>query len=101
MRLKGNLSIDLGFGEIITTGELAAGQTERYLPQVRLFHQGVPTNLAIWQEGNHPEPWIIAMKDPANRATVAMYGCVHVGQEEARNHPTPWKKTHAQTDLEH
>ena len=135
LRLKGNLRVDPGFGEITTTGELAAGQTERYLPHVRLFHQGIPTHLAIWQEGSHPEPWIIAMNDPANRATLqdyasrwgieplfsdfksrgfqredtqlraadrldrllvlmalAMYWCVQVGQEEARNHPTPLEK---------
>jgi len=145
LRLKGNLNVDPGFGDLTTTGELAAGQTERYLPDVRLFNQGVPTNLAIWQEGGHPEPWIIAMNDPPNRATVrdyacrwgiepmfsdfksrgfqledtqlraadrldrllaimalAMYWCVRVGQEEARDHPTPLeKKTQEQTDPDH
>ena len=135
LRLKGNLNVDPGFGEITTTGALAAGQTERYLPNVWLFNQGIPTNLAIWQESGHPEPWIIAMNDPPNRATVrdyasrwgiepmfsdfksrgfqledtqlraadrldrlllimalAMYWCVRVGQEEARDHPTPLEK---------
>ncbi len=70
LRLKGNLNVDPGFGDLTTTGALAAGQTERYLPNVRLFNQGVPTNLAIWREAGHPEPWIIAMNDPPNRATV-------------------------------
>ena len=73
LRLKGHLSVDPGFGDLTTTGVLAAGQTERYLPNVRLFHQGVPTNLAIWHEEGHPEPWIIAMNDPPNRATVRDY----------------------------
>jgi len=135
LRWKGNLSVDPGFGDLVTTGELAAGYTERYLPNVRLFNHGVPTNLAIWQEGGHPEPWMIAMNDPPNRATVrdyacrwgmepmfsdfknrgfqledtqlraadrldrllvimalALYWCARVGQEEARDHPTPLEK---------
>ena len=135
LRLKGHLNIDPGFGDTTTTGALAAGHTERYLPDVRLFNLGIPTNLAIWHEGSHPEPWIIAMNDPPNRATVrdyacrwgiepmfsdfksrgfqlentqlraadrldrlllimalAMYWCVRVGHEEARDHPTPLEK---------
>ena len=135
LRLKGNLNVDPGFGDIVTTGELAAGDTERYLPKVRLFNQSVPTNLGILHEAGHPEPWIIAMNDPPNRATVrdyasrwgiepmfsdfksrgfqledtqlraadrldrllvimalAMHWCVRVGQEEARDHPTPLEK---------
>jgi hypothetical protein len=135
LRLKGNLNVDPGFGEITTTGALAQGHSERYLSNVWLFNEGVPTNLAIWHEPGHPEPWIIAMNDPPNRATVqdyacrwgiepmfsdfksrgfqledtqlraadrldrlllimalAMYWCVRVGQEEARDHPTPLEK---------
>ena len=135
LRLKGNRSVDPGFGDLTTTGALAAGQTERSLLNVWLFNQGVPTNLAIWQEAGHPEPWIIAMNDLPNRATVrdyacrwgiepmfsdfksrgfqledtqlraadrldrlllimalAMYWCVRIGQEEARDHPTPLEK---------
>jgi hypothetical protein len=135
LRLKGNLSVDPGVGDIVTTGELAAGQTERYLPKVGLFNQGVPTHLGILHEAGHPEPWMIAMNDPPNRATVrdygsrwgiepmfsdfksrgfqledtplhapdrwdrlrvimalAMYGCVRVGPEEIRDHPTPLEK---------
>ena len=60
LRLKANLTVDTGFCEA-TTGELAAGVTERYLPEVRLFHSGVSTNLGIWQEAGHEAPWIIAM----------------------------------------
>jgi hypothetical protein len=71
--LKSNLNVDPGFGDLTTTGALAAGQTERYLPKVRLFDHGVSTNLAIWHEAGHPEPWIIAMNDPPNRATVRDY----------------------------
>ncbi|MBK8534092.1 MAG: hypothetical protein IPL59_02635 [Candidatus Competibacteraceae bacterium] len=40
LRLKGNLSVDPGFGDIVTTGELAAGFTERFLPDGRLFANG-------------------------------------------------------------
>ena len=32
LRVKGNLNVDPGVGDIVTTGELAAGQTERDLP---------------------------------------------------------------------
>jgi hypothetical protein len=135
LRLKGNLNVDPGFGEMTTTGALAQGHSERYLSNVWLFNQGVPTHLAIWQEPGHPEPWIIAMNDPPNRATVqdyacrwgiepmfsdfksrgfqledtqlqaadrldrlllimalAMHWCVRIGQEDARDHPTPLEK---------
>jgi hypothetical protein len=70
LRLKGNLSADPGLGEITTTGDLAQGYEERYLSKVMLFNEGVLTHLAIWHEPGHPEPWIIAMNDPPNRATV-------------------------------
>ena len=73
LRLKGNLTVDTGFGEA-TTGELAAGVTERYLPEVRLFHSGVSTNLGIWQEAGHEAPWIIAMDCRPTRAAVQDYG---------------------------
>lgn len=120
---------------LATTGELAAGDPERYLPDVRLFHQEAPTNLGILHEAGHPEPWIIAMDCAPNRAAVrdygrrwgieplfsdyksrgfdvaatplrapdrlnrllllmalALHGCVRVGQEDARDHPTPLEK---------
>ena len=54
LRLKGNLMVDTGFCET-TTGELAEGVTERYLPDVRLFHRGVPTNLGILHEAGHED----------------------------------------------
>jgi hypothetical protein len=135
LRLKGNLLADPGQGDATTTGELARGVTERYLPGVRLFASGVMTNLGILHEADHPEPWIIAMDCPPTRVAVldyaarwaieplfsdckgrgfdledsplghadrlerlllimalAMYWCVHVGQDDARHRPTPLEK---------
>ncbi|MER2543778.1 MAG: hypothetical protein ABTS16_10080, partial [Candidatus Accumulibacter phosphatis] len=73
-RLKSNFSVDTGQGELTTTGELAARCRERYLPQVTLFAEGVPTAIGILQEPGHPEPWIIAMDCPPTRARVLDYG---------------------------
>ena len=74
LRLKGNLLVDLGYGEETTTGELAQAVTERYLPGVRLFAAGVATNLGILHEGGHEEAWIIAMDCLPTRARVLDYG---------------------------
>ncbi|WP_212761115.1 transposase [Candidatus Accumulibacter phosphatis] len=74
IRLKSHFSVDTGQGELTTTGELAAGCRERYLPQVTLFAEGVPTAIGILQEPGHPEPWIIAMDCPPTRARVLDYG---------------------------
>lgn len=75
LRLKGNLLADPGYGEETTTGELARGAEERYLPKVRLFARGgVLTNLGILHEAGHPEPWIVAMDCPPTRAAVRDYG---------------------------
>jgi hypothetical protein len=73
LRLKGNLTVDTGFCEA-TTGELARGVTERYLPAVRLFNCGVPTNLGIWHEAGHEAPWIIAMDCRPTQVAVRDYG---------------------------
>ena len=73
LRLKGNLLADPGHGDETTTGGLAQGVVERYLPGVRLFAQGVMTNLGILHEAGHPEPWIIATDCPPTRATVLDY----------------------------
>jgi hypothetical protein len=70
LRLKGNLLAAPGYGDEVTTGELARGVKERYLPGVRLFAQGILTNLGILHEAGHPEPWIIAMDCPPTRAAV-------------------------------
>jgi hypothetical protein len=73
LRLKGNLTVDTGVGEA-TTGELARGVSERYLPNVRLFTRGVPTNLGILHEAGHEAPWIIAMDCQPTQAAVRDYG---------------------------
>lgn len=74
LRLKGNLLVDPGVGDELTTGELAQDVTERYLPNVRLFGQnGVMTNIGIVHEIKHPEPWIIAMDCPPSRTKVLDY----------------------------
>src|SRR5512144_499587 len=73
LRLKGNLTVETGVGEA-TTGELAQGVSERYLPHVRLLTRGVPTHLGILHEAGHEAPWIIAMDCPPTEATVRDYG---------------------------
>src|SRR5512137_2829365 len=73
LRLKGSLLADPGHGDETTTGELARGAVERYLPGVRLFAQGVMTNLGILHEAGHPEPWIVAMDCVPARAAVLDY----------------------------
>ena len=70
LRLKGNALADAGQGEETTTGALAQGASERDLPGVRLFAQGVMTSLGILHEAGHPEPWTIAMDCPPSRAAV-------------------------------
>ena len=74
LRLKGNLLVDIGCADIGTTGELAAGVRERYEGNARLFEAGIPTAIGVLHEPEHPEPWIIAMDCPPNRAAVRDYG---------------------------
>ncbi len=74
LRLKGNLLADAGQGEETTTGALARGVQERYVPQVQLFAEGVLTNLGILHESGHEEAWIIAMECTPTRAAVLDYG---------------------------
>ncbi len=74
LRLKGNLSVDPGFGDLVTTGELARGFMERYLSAVRLLASETPTNRGILQEPGHDESWIITMNCPPTRAAVRDYG---------------------------
>lgn len=74
LRLKGNLSVAPGFGDLVTPGELAAGVTERYRPDVHLFASEVPTNLGILHEAGHQDPWIIAMNGLPTKAAVRDYG---------------------------
>lgn len=73
LRLKGNVLADTGEGEETTTGGLARGAEERYLPGVRLFAHGVMTHVGILHEPGHPEPWIIAMDCAPTRAAVLDY----------------------------
>lgn len=70
LRVKRNLNVDPGFGDLTTTGTLATGQTECYL---RLFDHGLSTHLGILHEAGYPEAWIIAMDEIPNRATVLDY----------------------------
>lgn len=74
LRLKGTLCVDVGCGDIATTGDLAEGVVERYESQARLFAQGVPTAIGVLHEEGHPEPWIIAMDCHPTRAAVLDYG---------------------------
>lgn len=60
--LKGNLGVDPGYGEEVTTGDLAQGLKEHYLPGVQLLAHGVSTNLGILCEDGtdvfqFQEPW--------------------------------------------
>lgn len=49
----------------------AGGRADRMLSaEVRLFERGVPTHRGILHEAGPPEPWIIAMDETPNRATV-------------------------------
>jgi hypothetical protein len=73
LRLKGKLLADPGHGDETTTGELARGVVERCLPRVRLFAQGVMTNLGILHEAGHPAPWITPKDCPPTRAAVLDY----------------------------
>lgn len=74
IRLKGNFSVDTGTGDLTTAGDLAAGVRERYLPEVTLFAQAVPTAIGILHESGHPEPWMIAMDCPPNQGRGLDYG---------------------------
>lgn len=73
LRLKGSLSVDVGRGDIETTGELAVGVKERYEPHARLFESGVPTPIGVLHDPGHAEPWIIAMDCLPTRARVLDY----------------------------
>lgn len=74
LRLKGNLSLDIGEPDIKTTGDFARGYSERYAIGAVLFESGVKTNIGVWHEKGHDTPWIIAMNCTPNRASVQDYG---------------------------
>lgn len=75
LRLKGNLTVDIGNAEVTTTGELLRkGMKERYCQKARLFESGVETHIGVLHEAAHPEPWIMAMDAKPNKAAVLDYG---------------------------
>ncbi|CAE6872621.1 IS4 family transposase ISMmg3 [Paraburkholderia aspalathi] len=74
IRLKGNLLVDVGDAAVTTTGDLAAGARERYEVDARLFDAGIVTSIGVLHEPGHPQPWIIAMGQQPNRASVLDYG---------------------------
>lgn len=74
LRLKGSLTVDVGERDIQTTSDLAAGRTERYAPDARLFAAAVPTNIGVLHESGHEEPWIVAMDCLPTRNSVLDYG---------------------------
>ena len=63
LRLKGNLSVDVGCREINSTGQLDEGVSERYAANARLLEYGIETPIAVLHGPGHKEPWIIAMVD--------------------------------------
>jgi len=73
LRLKGNYLTDLGKGDLLTAAALAKGRRERCECDVTLFQSAVMTNIGILHDPGHPEPWIIAMDCPPNRAKVLDY----------------------------
>ena len=74
LRLKGNHVVDVGRADVASTAELARGATYRGEVGARLFEHGIETNIGIWHEPGHPEPWIIAMDCPPTLAAVRDYG---------------------------
>lgn len=74
LRLKGSLTVDVERRDIETSGDLAAGATERYVKDARLFAAAVPTNIGVLHESGHDEPWIVAMNCPPTRSSVLDYG---------------------------
>jgi hypothetical protein len=73
IRLKSNILADPGYSDEAPLGQWEQDVTERYLPNVRLFAQGVMTNVGILHEPGHAEPWMIAMDCPPTRAAVLDY----------------------------
>jgi hypothetical protein len=73
LRLKRNYLVDLGAGDLLTTGNLAKGVQERYEADVALFDSAILTNLGILHEPGHKEAWIIAMECKPSRAKVLDY----------------------------
>lgn len=73
LRLKRNYLVDLGAGDLLTTGNLAKGVQERYEANVALFDSAILTNLGILHESGHKEAWIVAMECSPSRVKVLDY----------------------------
>jgi hypothetical protein len=65
------LMLSVGVGE--RSLPLAKGARERYEVDARLFEAGIVTSIGVLHEPGHPKPWIIAMDQPPNRASVLDY----------------------------
>lgn len=52
---------------------MGAGRDGTLLPKVRLFAQGLMTNVGILHEPGHVEPWMIAVNCPPTQAAVLEY----------------------------
>lgn len=74
LRLKGNHVLDVGHGQVAYTADLARGEAPRQAVGARLFESGIETNIGVWHESGHEEPWIIAMDCPPTPAAVRDYG---------------------------
>jgi hypothetical protein len=60
----------VGRGDITYTADLARWVTVHLEPGARLFQEGIETNIGVWHEPGHAEPWIIAMEFPPTPAAV-------------------------------
>lgn len=74
LRLKGNHAVDVGSASIAVTADLARGVSHRYEIGARLFQSDIETNLGVWHEAGHVEPWIIAMECTPTAGAVRDYG---------------------------
>ncbi len=72
LRLRDNLILQHDGGEI-TTGAAAKAGIQSLL-DAQLNETKIKTHIGILHEKNHPEPWIIAMRDVPSKARVLDYG---------------------------
>jgi hypothetical protein len=84
LRLKGYHVVDVGRGNITYTVDLARGVTVHLEPGARLFQDGIETNIGVWHEPGHAEPWIIAMECPPNPTAVRDEGCAGASSQCSR-----------------
>jgi hypothetical protein len=61
LRLKGNHVVDIGCAQVSRTADLACATAHRHVLGARLFQSGTETNIGVWHEAGHEEPWIVAM----------------------------------------